>query len=62
MFSAGLKTQGKFLVKLVTLAVSLLDQEAKFADTMRRLAESHNLMGVRSIECTYNSSVYNNMA
>lgn len=51
MFSAGLKVQGKFLVKMMSLTLNIADQDAKFDETMVRLAEVHNDRGVKAIEC-----------
>jgi hypothetical protein len=51
MFKAGLKSQGKFLVKMISLSLSTLLDKSKFVDTMNKLAEVHNGRGVKSIEC-----------
>ena len=50
MFKSGMKSQGKFLMKLISLALSLLNDENKFKDTLADLAERHNLMGIKAIE------------
>lgn len=50
MFSSGLKSQGKFLVKMVSLALSLFDQDEKFREILVKLAEVHNERGVKAVE------------
>jgi len=50
MFTGGLKTQGKFLVKLLSLALSLLNDTSKFNETLIKLAEAHCIRGVKAIE------------
>lgn len=50
MFSGGMKSQGKFLVKMISMSLSLLDNHAKFKETMMGLAESHNRRGIKAIE------------
>jgi hypothetical protein len=53
MFSAGLKSQGKFLVKMMSMTLSLIgDKEDKFNEVMVKLAEVHNDRGVKAVECT----------
>jgi hypothetical protein len=51
MFKSGLKSQGKFLVKMVSLALSLINKDDEFIETMRKLAEVHNERGVKAVEC-----------
>ena len=51
MFSAGLKSQGKFLVKMMSLTLSLADKEAEFDEAMHKLAEVHNQRGIKALEC-----------
>ena len=53
MFRSGLKSQGKFLVKMITLTLQLANQEEKFIETMVKLAEVHNARGVKAIECNH---------
>ena len=51
MFKAGLKSQGKFLVKMISLSLTSIMDKPKFVDTMTKLAEVHNNRGVKSVEC-----------
>lgn len=50
LFISGLKVQGKFLVKMISLAISLLDDEVKFQQKMESLADAHNNRGIKAIE------------
>jgi len=50
MFKSGIKAQGRFLVKMISLSVSLLDDKQKFDETMLNLANAHNKRGVRANE------------
>ena len=50
MFKSGIKAQGRFLVKMISLSVSLLDDKKKFEETMINLANAHNKRGVRANE------------
>ena len=50
MFKAGLKSQGKFLVKMISMALSMIDDHQKFNQTMVKLTETHNERGVKAIE------------
>ena len=66
MFKSGLKSQGKFLVKMISMAVGMINEPVKFEQTMIKLTETHNERGVKAIECKYdgfscpyNSNVYN---
>lgn len=68
MFKRGMKSQGKFLVKMITLALCNIQDIKKHEVTFVKLAEMHNSLGVKSIECkftqnsTINSSYSNNCA
>lgn len=53
MFKSGLKSQGKFLVKMISMAVSLIDDNVKFTQTLVKLTETHNVRGVKAIECEF---------
>lgn len=53
MFKSGLKTQGKFLVKMISLCLSEITETAKFTKTLEKLTEAHNTRGVKSIECKF---------
>lgn len=46
-----LTSQGKFLVKMITLSLSELTDPAKFENILVRLAEVHNHRGVKAVEC-----------
>ena len=50
MFKSGLKSQGKFLVKMISMAVSLINEPVKFQQTLIKLTETHNERGVKAIE------------
>jgi hemoglobin-like flavoprotein len=51
MFKSGLKTQGKFLVKMISMLISDIDSDpTKFNNTLVKLTETHNDRGVKSIE------------
>ena len=50
MFTGGMKSQGKFLVKLLSLALSLLNDNDKFTAILVDLAEKHCIRGVKAIE------------
>jgi hypothetical protein len=58
MFSAELKVQGKFLVRMMSLTLSTADQDDKFEETMVRLAEVHNDRGVKAIECKFSVTTF----
>jgi hemoglobin-like flavoprotein len=53
MFKSGMKSQGKFLVKMISMAVSMIDDPDKFSLTMVKLTETHNERGIKSIECKH---------
>ena len=50
MFKNGLKSQGKFLVKMISLSLSMLNEQEKFELVIRKLAEVHNERGVKAVE------------
>ena len=50
MFRSGLKSQGKFLIQLMTLALTLVLKPDKLEKVMLNLAEKHNERGVKAIE------------
>lgn len=50
MFKSGMKSQGKFLVKMISLSISLLDDADKFNQTLTKLTEVHNDRGVKAVE------------
>jgi len=50
MFKGGLRAQGKFLVKMLSLSLSLLNDNDKFTATLVDLAEKHCLRGIKAIE------------
>ena len=51
LFKNGMRSQGKFLVKMITLALSEINDGVKFDKTLVKLAEVHNERGVKAIEC-----------
>ena len=51
MFKSGMKTQGKFLVKMISLCLSEITDTDKLTVTLTKLTEVHNTRGVKSIEC-----------
>lgn len=53
MFTSGIKSQGKFLVKMISLALNEIDDSGKINITLTKLAEAHNTRGVKAIECKY---------
>lgn len=44
-------TQGKFLVKMLSLSLSEKRDPEKYEQTLRKLAEVHNERGIKAIEC-----------
>ena len=42
--------QGRFFVKMISLSLSLLEDNAGFEKTLTKLTETHNERGVKSIE------------
>ena len=46
-----MKSQGKFLVKMISLSLSELADPDKFEATLIKLAEIHNERGVKAVEC-----------
>ena len=50
-----MKSQGKFLVKMISLSLSELTDSDKFKQTLIKLAEIHNERGVKAVECNYYS-------
>ena len=50
MFNSGMKSQGRALVKIVTLSLSMIDDREKFDKVMLKLAEIHNDKGVKAVE------------
>lgn len=52
MFKSGMKAQGKALVKIVSLSLSMSSPEdkKKFDAVMLKLAEVHNDKGVKAVE------------
>ena len=45
------KSQGKFLVKMISLSLSEVNDAMKYEKTLRKLAEIHNERGIKAIEC-----------
>lgn len=50
LFKNGMKSQGKFLVKMISLALSELDDRDKFDRNLVKLAEIHFQRGVKAVE------------
>jgi hemoglobin-like flavoprotein len=50
LFKGGIKTQGRFMVKMITLLLSNLDDKVKFEDALVKLADVHNKRGIKAIE------------
>ncbi len=47
-----MRSQGKFLVKMISLALSEKADPVKYEKTLAKLAEIHNERGVKAVECT----------
>lgn len=54
------KSQGKFLVKMISLSLSEDQDPTKFNDTLTKLAEIHNERGIKAVECTDYTAVFLN--
>lgn len=50
MFKSGMKAQGKALVKIVTLSLSMFHEDARFDAVLAKLATVHNERGVKAVE------------
>jgi len=50
LFKSGMKAQGKFLVSMITLSLSELDNPEKFNTALVKLAEVHYHRGVKASE------------
>ncbi len=46
-----IQSQGKFLVKMISLGLSEKVDQKKYTDTLTKLAEIHNERGVKAVEC-----------
>ena len=46
-----MRSQGKFLVKMISLALSEKSDPVKYEKTLAKLAEIHNERGVKAVEC-----------
>lgn len=51
LFRNGMRSQGTFLVKLISLALTELDDSMKFDTALKKLAEVHYQRGVKAAEC-----------
>jgi hypothetical protein len=51
LFKGGMRSQGKFLVKMISLALSEMDDPEKFDKNLVKLAEIHYQRGVKAVEC-----------
>ncbi len=54
LFLNGIKIQGRFLVKMLSLSLSVYQDPVKFDHALLKLAEGHYHGGVKSVECKYN--------
>jgi hemoglobin-like flavoprotein len=50
LFTSGIVSQGKFLVKMVSLILNCLKNQTKFVVTMQELAMRHCERGIRGVE------------
>lgn len=50
LFSSGLQTQGKFLVKMISITLSQVNNPEQFQETMHDLTVRHCQRGVKAIE------------
>lgn len=55
-----MKSQGKFLVQMITLMLSSLDDKnvKNFDNILIKLTEVHYVRGVKAVECMYNTYIY----
>jgi len=53
LFRSGMRSQGTFLVKMISLALSELEDPVKFDNSLKRLAEIHYERGVKAMECKF---------
>ena len=51
LFKNGMQSQGTFLVKMISLALSALEDPENFDTSLMKLAEVHYYRGVKSVEC-----------
>lgn len=51
LFVSGIKIQGRFLVKMITLSLAVLEDSLKFDQALIKLAQGHYHAGVKSVEC-----------
>lgn len=57
LFRKGMQSQGTFLVKMISLSLSELEDPNKFDKTLIKLAEVHFQRGVKAIECKYSYDI-----
>jgi hemoglobin-like flavoprotein len=50
MFTKSTMKQGTLLLRMISFAISELDNDEKFEKTYRTLAQSHNRVGVKAVE------------
>ncbi len=58
LFKSGMRSQGKFLVQMISLSLSELADPAKFDKTLTKLAEVHYERGVKAVECKYLNNTF----
>jgi len=51
LFRRGMKNQGTFLFKMMSLALSELENPKLFYETMHMLVKTHHARGVKAVEC-----------
>lgn len=53
LFKNGMRSQGRFLVQMISLSLSELADPVKFDKTLTKLAEVHYQRGVKAVECKH---------
>lgn len=61
LFKNGMKAQGRFLVKMITLSLSEFEDRERFDRTLVKLAEVHYDRGVRAVECMISMSLFHSV-
>lgn len=55
LFKSGIKGQGKFLVNMLSFALSQFTNADGYDKVLYHLAEGHSKRGVRAVECKFSS-------
>lgn len=50
LFKNGMRSQGRFLVRMITLSLSEIDDSGSFEQNLQKLAEIHYQRGVKTVE------------